>query len=104
MLQFYDRHVLCHNMNGWYFFKGAFIERAIIGGAVVEQRTFAHRAITPLLITQITVDFTQSGILRIAYGYTLNNTNAIHCARKLTNFNSRIRLCVPDFVGQSWPC
>jgi hypothetical protein len=41
-----------------------FIERVtLVDGAIVEQRTFAHRAITSLLITQITVDFSQSGII-----------------------------------------
>lgn len=38
-----------------------FIERAVVDGAIVEQRTFAHRLITSLLVTQITVDFSQSG-------------------------------------------
>ncbi|KAI9552765.1 hypothetical protein GHT06_020645 [Daphnia sinensis] len=41
--------------------KGMFIERAVVDGAIVEQRTFAHRLITSLLVTQITVDFSQSG-------------------------------------------
>lgn len=40
---------------------GMFIERNVIEGAIVEQRTFAHRLITSLLVTQITVDFSQSG-------------------------------------------
>ncbi|XP_032795803.2 protein-glucosylgalactosylhydroxylysine glucosidase [Daphnia magna] len=40
--------------------KGMFIERAVVDGAIVEQRTFAHRLITSLLVTQITVDFSQS--------------------------------------------
>lgn len=46
------------------FGPGMFIERVtLVDGAIVEQRTFAHRAITSLLITQITVDFSQSGII-----------------------------------------
>lgn len=44
------------------FRPGMFIERTtLFDGAIVEQRTFAHRAMTSLLITQITVDFSQSG-------------------------------------------
>jgi len=41
--------------------KGTFIERAVIDKVAVQQRTFAHRSITSLLITQIIADFSSPG-------------------------------------------
>ena len=46
------------------FKTGTFIEKIVTtSGIGIEQRTFAHRSITPLLVTQIIADFSQSSWL-----------------------------------------